>query len=276
MKKFENVIIASDMDGTFITNHPVGMARNRERIAYFKENGGYFTFASGRTYQSVIQAVPDVSELTNAPVVVYNGACLYDYTQMREIENRPLAFEPLRELIEFLETTELAFGCRMTTGDKHLFYRLDYPLTVQEFDILSKRGENCLLLPLEEWQQYPLYRMTLRAEDSTIHQIIELCEERFRGRLMLVPSEPTMMDVQDAKVNKAVVLRDMVNDYFDRPMFLCAIGDYNNDLEMLKNANLACCPANALDSIKAVCHHTLCHKDQGVVADVIDLLDTMF
>ena len=276
MKKFENVIIASDMDGTFITADPVGMARNREQIAYFKENGGHFTFATGRTYQSVIQAAPDVAELVNAPVVVFNGACLYDFQQRKELENRPLPFAPLRELIERMEASGLPFGCRMTTGDKHLFYSLEHSMTAQDFDALSARGETCLLLPLEEWARYPLYRMTVRSEDETRRELIERFADAFRDRLTMVPSEPTMMDVQDATVHKAVVLRDMVARYYDRPMFLCAVGDYNNDAEMLKSADLSCCPDNALDEIKAICHHTLCHKDRGVVGDVIDLLDTMF
>ena len=164
----------------------------------------------------------------------------------------------------------------MTSEDKHIFYRLDYPMTEREFQVRMERGETCLLLPLEEWANYPLYRMTVRGDDPTLHELIARFADRFRGRLTMVPAESTMLDVQDAKVHKAVVLQDMVARYYDRPMFLCAVGDYTNDAEMLKNADLACCPSNALDEIKAICHHTLCHKDQGVVADVIDLLDTMF
>ena len=272
MKKFENVIIASDMDGTFLTSDPAGMARNRERIAYFTENGGHFTFASGRTYRDIQLTVPDVAELTNAPVIAFNGACLYDFREMRELESRPLSYVALRELIAQMEASGLAFGCRMTSQDKHIFYRLDYPMTQREFEVRKERGEKCLLLPLDEWEKHPLYRMTVRGEDAVLNELIARFADCYRGRLTMVTAESTMMDVQDSKVHKAVVLQDMVARYYDRPMFLCSIGDYNNDAEMLKASDLACCPDNALDEIKAICHHTLCHKDQGV----IDLLDTMF
>ena len=275
MKKFHNVIIASDMDGTFLTQNAEGIARNRGAIEYFKANGGHFTFASGRTYRAIQRACPDLAQLTNAPVLACNGACLYDYQNMRELERRPVEFEYIKEFIEFLEDTGLPAGVRMITGGTHLFYKLDYYRTKKEYENISTLDE-CLLIPLSEWSKYPLYRMTVRADDDVIDKIVSLSKPVFGDRLGFAHSEHTMLDVQSVRVNKAVVLKDMASKYFDRPMFLCAVGDYANDIEMLSCADLACCPENAIDAVKAISHHTLCHHDKGVIADVIDVLDKMF
>jgi hypothetical protein len=42
---------------------------------------------------------------------------------------------------------------------------------------------------------------------------------------------------------------------------------------MLGLADIAACPANANDNVKAICKHHLCSNDEGVIGDLIDLLD---
>ena len=48
MKKFENYIIVSDIDGTFLGKEGRMVPRNLEAIEYFKSEGGIFTFITGR------------------------------------------------------------------------------------------------------------------------------------------------------------------------------------------------------------------------------------
>ena len=74
--KFQSILIASDMDGTFLCEDGRVSPRNAERLAYFKENGGSFTFATGRSVSQLLQAIPDAAELCNVPVVTCNGASL--------------------------------------------------------------------------------------------------------------------------------------------------------------------------------------------------------
>ena len=51
-----------------------------------------------------------------------------------------------------------------------------------------------------------------------------------------------------------------------------AIGDFENDASMLKAADIAFAPENALPEIKALCDHIVCHFEQGAVADMIGKL----
>jgi hydroxymethylpyrimidine pyrophosphatase-like HAD family hydrolase len=50
------------------------------------------------------------------------------------------------------------------------------------------------------------------------------------------------------------------------------IGDYENDIDMLENADKAFCPSNAIDEVKAVCHKILCDHNDGAVADMIEYI----
>ena len=48
MKRFEGILICTDLDGTLLKNDGSISLENREAIEYFKQEGGYFTFVTGR------------------------------------------------------------------------------------------------------------------------------------------------------------------------------------------------------------------------------------
>ena len=55
---------------------------------------------------------------------------------------------------------------------------------------------------------------------------------------------------------------------------LYTVGDYENDIEMHELADVSVCPANAIDSVKAICDIELCDNDSGVIAELIEMLDS--
>ena len=86
MKKFENIILASDIDGTFIFHGAPFPTVNLEKIKYFIENGGHFTFSSGRNHIDIYSVIPSIEEYVNTPCVLCNGTFCYDIVT-HEIKN---------------------------------------------------------------------------------------------------------------------------------------------------------------------------------------------
>ena len=57
---------------------------------------------------------------------------------------------------------------------------------------------------------------------------------------------------------------------------LIAVGDYWNDMELLEAADVACCPENAIDEVKAVCAHVLpSHNDDALAALIRDVIPAL-
>ena len=56
------------------------------------------------------------------------------------------------------------------------------------------------------------------------------------------------------------------------PVVTVAVGDQENDLPMLMAADIAACPANAAEAVKAVCTLHLCDHDEGCIAHLIRCL----
>ena len=48
MKKFEGMLICTDLDGTLLRRDKTVSMENLEAIEHFKAEGGYFTFITGR------------------------------------------------------------------------------------------------------------------------------------------------------------------------------------------------------------------------------------
>ncbi len=77
MGKYEGWLFVSDVDGTLLSNPEYTLSQeNKTAIKEFMEEGGYFTFASGRC---LFALEPWYRELEiNAPVIAGNGALIYD------------------------------------------------------------------------------------------------------------------------------------------------------------------------------------------------------
>ena len=54
---------------------------------------------------------------------------------------------------------------------------------------------------------------------------------------------------------------------------LYTCGDYLNDLEMLKAADVAVCPTNAHPQVKQTCDLCFRTNDDGLIADLIEYID---
>ena len=88
MGKFEGVLLASDFDDTLVGGSCELSPGNRAALAYFIREGGRFTVATGRarrTFAPYAHTIP-----LNAPVILSNGALLYDFAAGRTVVDLPL------------------------------------------------------------------------------------------------------------------------------------------------------------------------------------------
>lgn len=274
MKRFERVILASDIDGTFLASEEEGKRRNREAIEYFKSEGGHFTFSTGRNFRQILGAIPDAAELVNLPAVTCNGASLYDFQRKREMERYLMDNDSVVELLNWLNEEAPTVGVRAATEDEFWFTSLENPYIREDFDAL--RAHNPRMVPLCEWGRGEIYKLAVRDDEDILFRLRPVMMERFGDRMAITQSDPTLVDVQAAGRTKAVLLRELKQSAGIQNPFLCVAGDYDNDLEMLHEADLPCCPSNAQDCVKAVCKKEVCHYQQGAIAEIIEYLEELF
>ena len=272
MKKFENIIIASDLDGTFLSSARGEVARNIEKIKYFTDNGGLFTFSTGRIFPHIFASAPNAREYVNAPAVTCNGMSLYDLREGKAYKEKFSDSKLLGQVVDMLYEKYPNTAYRGITRDGVITFQPENIYIKREMERL---GSKTYIIDRHEWGEQIYHKMTLRDTHEVLMDIHNILLEKFGGKFNLCYSEDTIFEIQPLGVSKAgmlLELRDMLSEGGKRKT-LYAVGDYENDIEMLGAADVAVCPANALDKIKEMCDLCLCDNDTGVIADLIEYID---
>ena len=272
-KKFEKIFIASDLDGTYFDSNTSVVQRNVERIKYFCENGGHFTFATGRLPIFIKKHIPDAAPLINFPAVMGNGTCLFDYQKGEAIEEYFLDTELLAEVEAFIYRHAGVDAAIRATYDKGvLMSTLQNEKLKHEFDTFPEYIER-KVCPASEWGGYKLYKSNIRGRAEVIAPLYPLVEKEFSDVLSVTTSSKTMIELMPYGTSKAAMLQSVKEKYFHNDVMLCTVGDYDNDLAMHSIADLSVCPSNANDAVKSICKLQLCSNDDGVIGDLVDYFD---
>lgn len=279
MADFAHTLIVTDLDNTFFS-HPTRLSpRNREAIARFKASGGYFTAATGRIPPNIRCAIPDCAELFNAPVISANGSFVYDLATDTLIHGTPLDAHRICEVAAFVHDLNPRVGMRVSLEGSILVNAERINDAIRR-DLAEYPDDYACILPLSKWvpDGAQWYKMVFRAEREELLSIRPAVEERFGAYFETNTSSARFYELQDKGCNKASGLRFLADYVAKRdgyPIRTVAIGDEENDLAMLRAADLSACPANAIDSVKAVVHTQVCHCDEGAIADLVEKLECL-
>lgn len=272
-KKFENIFIASDLDGTFFNSKTQMVDRNLEKIKYFCENGGRFTFATGRLPLFIRKAVPAPQDIVNFPAVMGNGTCLFDYQKNCAAEEHFVDSSLLAEVEEFLiKETGFEAAIRATHRTGVVMSTLENAALKKEYQTFPEYigREVC---SASSWGCFTLYKANIRGTAEAIQAIYPYVKQRFSDVLNVTTSAKSMIEIMPLGVSKASMLADIKERILDKSSVLCTVGDYDNDLEMHAISDISVCPSNANDRVKSVCKLQLCSNDDGVIADLVDYFD---
>ena len=112
-------------------------------------------------------------------------------------------------------------------------------------------------------------KLLSRGEHDDLVARKALIEERFPGQFNILFSMPTFLEIMPSGVDKGKGIRRLGELYGITADEIMALGDSQNDLDMLKAAGFPVAMANAADEVKAVASYvTASNNDDGVAAAV--------
>lgn len=269
MTDLSRYIIATDLDGTFFGPGGTRVERNIEAVKRFQAAGGLFTVATGRVHINIRNTIGDPAQLLNAPAVLCNGGYLYDFQEKKTYAPQLMPREDAAEILHFAQTAFPQVDFRVSTTDALLIARTDGYVSrdLHWYDAGTVRLVNDGNWSFDEW-----YKIVFR---DTAEQLAELrmsLKNTYGDRFSMTSSGKEVLEVQLSGCNKAEGLARL-HAHCGHDRVLIACGDFENDMEMLKVADVAICPENAMDAVKAICHRTLCHCKDGLMGDIVDLLE---
>lgn len=255
------------MDGTLLDSKKQIPDNVRSAIDRFRSLGGHFTVATGRTIQAFEQYVT-MLEL-DMPVIMYNGAAIHDYVKGETIYTHPLPDTAKAMAIELLEKMPRAGGEVLKTNGTYVFSNTEYQ---QLHTRLCNIVPEYRLLPEIEDGGWLKVLFSMAPEDVGLMELL-VKQLGFDKYADFVKSADIFLEMLPPGVSKGSALRHYRDLEGMEGFTFVSVGDYDNDLEMIKAADLGACPANAEDIIRNNSDLVLTkNNDEGAVAELIDCI----
>ena len=267
MKKFEGLLFCSDLDGTLFNSHRRVSDENREAIEYFKAEGGLFTFITGRppvTTGAIFRAVQP-----NAPYGCSDGSAIWDPWREEYVWVNYLSRDAL-ELVRTVERELPEIAIQPNTAH-HIYFSTNNHL-MEGFRLVT--GVPNLERHYEDVDEPLLKILFVHPDGEKIRALAELLDSHPRAsEFGFIRSEHSLYEILPKGMSKGGALRKMTDLYGIDPRRTIAIGDYDNDVSMLREAALGIAVANANKNAKAAADMITVSNDEHAIATVIGMLD---
>jgi len=269
---YSDVLLTVDYDRTLTAQDSTIPPRNLEAIRYFMENGGAFTVNTGRSVPMTAAFRDKVS--VNAPLLLYNGSAAYDLNEGKLSFCHEIQMDMWKTVAECMELFPDLI-VEVQGVDAH--YRFtenpawdafcDHQPCARGFarpgDDLGPFLKFTLYGKITDVTVAHLYASTPE-EKAQIDAAEALLKEKYGDYCEVFRAATRILDVHAKGVSKARSAREL-QQRMGRKILVC-VGDAHNDLSMLREADYAFVPA---DAVIAEEFPNVCPCGEGAVADVI-------
>ncbi|MFZ2538473.1 MAG: Cof-type HAD-IIB family hydrolase [Oscillospiraceae bacterium] len=261
----KDLILVSDLDGTIIPETGIISRKNIEAIEKFCKLGGTFTIATGR---SPIQAKGFLKEMgINGPMIANNGAVIYDPKTDENlwIKNFDKSY---KEVLLDVKKQFPHIGIVAISGK-------------DKYDVISNNSI------VEEYSRMcqAVYHNNVNGElpddcckvlfaiaESDLSEVSTYLLSKEYDNVAFVLSGGNCFEMMPIGVSKGYPFERLIQIFGKKLENSVAIGDYNNDIEMIEKAGIGVAVENALDNVKAVANLVVKSCEDDGLADLIEYL----
>lgn len=270
MGKFDGVLLYTDYDDTLYNQKLTVSAENRQAIAYFIEEGGRFSIATGRAKRTFAPQIEKEHLVFNAPVVVSNGAGLYDFQVGRYVKESQLA-HGAREHLQALCTRYPELSFEAYHGED-IYVHNPNRMTLHH---LNRVGVPYQVCPIDQMPT-PWMKVIVEQEHSMLLEAQKYLRYRWGEAYEVIFSNPYLLEVTAKGANKGAMVAYVAKQLGIKPQDVYCIGDNQNDIPMLEVAAIPFAPANCAQPVKDWGARLVGHTDDHAVAQVIEILDGIY
>lgn len=264
-------LIALDLDGTTLTDDKKITNEVKAAINKAKDKGYHISFLTGRMFGA---AAPFVNSINlSVPIVCMNGTLiaesqsgnvLYENTVEKSCAKRVLKIVNGSPVYQFLYDGDKIHH-NVTDPEIHKYLER----WVVNFDEIAE-------IDIDNRQK--IYQLLFIGELETLNEISKNISGDTDCNLATFgfpsPHYPLhFLEVKTPGDSKGVGLKFLRNYFGVNEEEVLAVGDYQNDIELLKEAGVAVAVANAVDDLKnradLITNRT---NNEGAVEEVIDMI----
>lgn len=258
-----DILVVCDMDGTLLASDQSIPLCNLETIRLFTAMGGKFSVATGRTVASV-QLYPELAELL-APGIACGGCVLYDFPNDKPLKNVIIphlaARQVLRDVLyKFPQAGAMVMGTDMQLYQVRPAPMLDCLIHDEKMSIFHRPYEE---LP-DEWN-----KVLFAGNPDTLVGIAEYVNTRTYPGVHFVNTSTRYFEAMPKGVSKASALQELCELQGVPAQNTYVIGDYYNDVDIMKQAGHAVAVSNAPRDVKKLADEVTGSNDEGGVGQFL-------
>lgn len=253
-------MFVSDIDGTLVAADGRASPTDRAAIRRLSELGVSVVLATGRSWGATRYLWEDLG--LASPVILLNGAHVFDPVSGRYLGDRRLSREEVEETARLLDGR--GFELVAVFPDRIL-----YPTD-------AFRARRYLIRGDDAFEEVPDLFEALRSEPETPTKMLLLGEPDLlaaaraildrSGVVSYVLSDQYCIDIMPAGVSKGTALRLLLDETGLTPSEVVAIGNAPNDIEMLRLAGFSVAVQDAHPAVLSVADAIAVPHDRNAVA----------
>ena len=260
------ILLASDLDKTLLDSSSSVPKACLEAIRAYTEAGGLFTIATGRPTRGAL-IYSGLIDLVNAPMISYNGGCIYDTKQRRVLWQQylPDGLAPLvRTALDRLPNV----GALVFRGED------DYTTVTQPNEYTHEvtwnrehyRTPECALEDIP----FPWNKIVMAGPPADMLTCAEIFHTGATSPITAVLTEEIFLEVNGANVGKALALRRVAEMVGIDQSDVIAIGDSMNDMSMIQWAGTGIVVANAEPEVAQIAKLIVASNDEHGLCECIE------
>ena len=252
-KRYDGILIASDWDGT-LNVHGVINERDIRAIRDFQEGGGLFTICSGRSLEFMREFFDIICPNTYA--ISLNGAVI-KHLETSEVLYENVLDKRVSEMIDIVCVKEMLFN------KIYVFIKgKDHASTYTPEEYKENRD---FIISCE------IYKVVLVAEnvENTLKAKTLLENGGYDGYIF-VRSWEVSLEILKEENGKGYALNRVKEK--EGCHTTIAVGDYENDIQMLQMADIGYAVGNASQATKSAADIITVPAEEGAIATIIESL----
>lgn len=258
-----DILVVSDMDGTLLGPDKSLAPSDLATIELFTMLGGRFTVATGRSYASVA-LYPQLTRLL-APAIVCGGCVIYDFEKAKPLQNTVLPHLGARAALRDITEAFPALGTMVFGGDLRN-YQLE--LSPHLTKLIHDEKMNYFVRPLDNlpdtWN-----KILFAGPQEMLKQVGEFVAERTYPGVYFVLTDPHYFEMMPKGTSKGSALHQLCDLLKVQLRDTYVVGDYYNDIDIMKQAGHAVAMQNAPLEVRQIAHETTGSNTQSGVGQFL-------
>lgn len=271
MGKFTGVLLATDYDDTLYDSSCSISQENRQAIDRFVAEGGLFCISTGRSYINFAIQMEKEHLPVNTPVILSNGASIYDFATEESLWLKYLPPEAPRHLAQV---------CQVFPQVGFEAYHQDEVFTFRSNIITQKHLTRCHLTGQPrtiEGMPVPWIKVILQHPDTKVLEDVQAyIQARWPEDYDVTFSNLYLLEVTARGANKGLSVLWVADHLGVERKHIYCVGNGLNDIPMLEVSALSFAPANSYDRVRAAADVVLPSCDESCVARMIEVLEKRY